>query len=74
MDGKKYKHTDVAPVGCNDCADCSSCCHFMGDTIIQDPYDLWLFSSNMRLAGGMAVSFEILILKMVHGNCLCRMD
>lgn len=61
LDGKIYKSTDCAPIGCNECADCSSCCHLMGDTIVQDPYDLWLFSSNMRLAGGAPVSFEILI-------------
>lgn len=61
LDGKKYTNTDSAPIGCNDCAGCSSCCHLMGDTIVQDPYDLWLFSSNMRLSGGLPVSFEILI-------------
>ncbi len=61
LDGKTYKHTDMAPGGCNDCAGCSSCCREMGDTVIQDPFDMWLFSSNMRLAGGIPVSFEILI-------------
>lgn len=61
LDGKEYMHTDEAPVGCDECSNCSSCCHMMGDTIIQDPYDLWLFSSNMRLAGGIPVTFEILI-------------
>ncbi len=61
LDGKEYKYSDKAPIGCNDCRDCDSCCHMMGDTIIQDPYDLWLFGSNMRVAGGAPVSFEILI-------------
>lgn len=61
LDGKIYKNNDEAPIDCNDCSGCSSCCHLMGDTIIQDPFDLWLFSSNMRLAGGMPISFEILI-------------
>lgn len=61
LDNKEYKYSDNAPIGCNDCENCSNCCHLMGDTIIQDPYDLWLFSSNMRLAGGIPVSFEILI-------------
>jgi len=61
LDGKEYRYTDEAPIGCDDCNNCSSCCHMMGDTIIQDPYDLWLFSSNMRLAGGIPVTFDILI-------------
>lgn len=61
LDGKKYGIDDAAPVGCDDCSGCSSCCHEMGDTVIQDPYDLWLFASNMRLAGGAKVTFEILI-------------
>ncbi len=61
IDGKKYKYSDMVPIGCNDCEGCSSCCHMMGDTIIQDPYDMWLFCSNMRLAGGVEVSFEVLI-------------
>lgn len=61
LDGKEYKNTDKAPVGCNDCSGCSSCCREMGDTVIQDPFDMWLFSSNMRVAGGIPISFEILI-------------
>lgn len=61
LDGKEYKYSDKAPIGCNDCKDCDSCCHMMGDTIIQDPYDLWLFSSNMKVVGGAKVTFEVLI-------------
>lgn len=61
LDDKKYKYSDKAPIGCNDCEGCSSCCREMGDTIVQDPFDMWLFASNMRLAGGVPVSFEILI-------------
>ncbi|MBQ0027213.1 MAG: YkgJ family cysteine cluster protein [Lachnospiraceae bacterium] len=61
LDGKKYNCTDVAPVGCNDCEGCSICCREMGDTIIQDPFDMWMFCSNMRLSGGMQVTFELLV-------------
>lgn len=61
LDGKEYRSYEAAPVGCDDCKGCSSCCREMGDTVIQDPYDLWLFTSNMRLAGGAKVSFDILI-------------
>lgn len=61
LDGKKYTVDDLAPVGCDDCSGCSICCREMGDTIIQDPYDMWLFCSNMRLSGGMQVTFELLV-------------
>lgn len=61
LDGKKYGKNDMAPIGCDDCKGCSSCCHEMGDTVILDPYDLWLFASNMRLEGGAKVTFEILV-------------
>lgn len=61
LDGKKYKKSDSAPIDFNECEGCDSCCHIMEDTIVQDPYDLWLFCSNMRIAGGMPVTFEILI-------------
>lgn len=61
LDGKEYKCTDKAPVGCNECDNCSSCCKSTADTIIQDPYDMWLFAANMRIAGGLPVTFEILI-------------
>lgn len=39
LDGKEYRSYEAAPVGCDDCKGCSSCCREMGDTVIQDPYD-----------------------------------
>jgi len=61
LNNKKYKYTNKAPIGCDDCNGCSECCHFMGDTIIQDPYDMWNFSTHMKLAGGLAITFDLLI-------------
>ena len=61
LNNKKYGHDDMAPIGCDDCRDCDSCCHGMGDTIVQDPYDMWLFCKNMRVAGGAQITFELLI-------------
>lgn len=61
LDGKKYKYIEEAPVGCNDCEGCSLCCREMGDTIVQDPYDMWNFCTNMKLAGGAQVTFELLV-------------
>lgn len=61
LDGIKYNNTETVPIGCDDCSGCDICCHEMGDTIIQDPYDLWNFTSHMKLAGGAPITFEILI-------------
>jgi len=58
---KEYFYTNKAPIGCNDCMGCSECCHDMGDSIVQDPYDFWNFSTHMKVAGGEAITFDLLI-------------
>ncbi|MDO4966504.1 MAG: YkgJ family cysteine cluster protein [Lachnospiraceae bacterium] len=40
-DGKKYKSSDMAKIGCNDCSGCSKCCHHMDGLITLDPYDIY---------------------------------
>ena len=52
---------DFAPVGCEDCKGCYSCCTEMGDSIIQDPFDYWIFSRNMKLQGGGRITFDMLV-------------
>ena len=42
FDGHFYRPEDLAPVGCGDCAGCSACCRNTGDTIILDPYDMFM--------------------------------
>ena len=42
FDGHFYGPEDPAPVGCGDCAGCSACCRNTGDTIILDPYDMYM--------------------------------
>lgn len=37
-----YSSNDMAKLGCNECSGCSSCCRGMGQSIILDPYDLFL--------------------------------
>lgn len=54
-DGRLYGLNDMAKLGCNDCAGCSSCCRGMGNTIVLDPYDVW------RLTGGLGVSLQQLL-------------
>lgn len=54
-DGKFYTANDMAKVGCNECAGCSSCCQGMGNSIILDPYDIY------GLEAGLGVTFERLM-------------
>lgn len=58
---KNYKSNDFVPIGCEECNGCCSCCTQMGDSIIQDPFDFWLFSNNMQIAGGGKITFEMLV-------------
>lgn len=45
-DGYFYAPEDLVPVGCSDCAGCSACCRNTGDSIILDPYDMYLLSKG----------------------------
>lgn len=54
-DGKLYGPDDLVKAGCNDCKDCSACCHDMGNSIILDPFDIY------RLKTGLSMSFEELL-------------
>ncbi len=45
-DGHFYGPDDMVPVGCADCAGCSACCRNTGDSIILDPYDMYLLSKG----------------------------
>ena len=36
-----YSASDMAKLGCGDCAGCSSCCRGMGQSIVLDPYDIY---------------------------------
>ena len=54
-DGERYRNSDMAKVGCNDCKGCCDCCKGMGSSIVLDPYDVH------RLTGHLNRSFESLI-------------
>ena len=41
-DGRFYTPDDYVPVGCEDCAGCSDCCRNTGDSIILDPFDMYM--------------------------------
>lgn len=58
-DGKLYRSSDMARLGCNDCEGCSACCSGMGNSVVLDPYDIW------RLEQGLGISFAQMIGKQV---------
>ena len=58
-DGKLYRSSDMAKLGCNDCAGCSACCKGMGNSVVLDPYDVW------RLERGLGLPFAQMISKQV---------
>ena len=58
-DGKLYRSSDMAKLGCNDCEGCSACCRGMGNSVVLDPYDIW------RLSKGLQIPFASMIGKQV---------
>ena len=54
-DGKLYRSSDMAKLGCNNCEGCSACCKGMGNSVVLDPYDVW------RLSKGLAIPFANMI-------------
>lgn len=54
-DGKLYRSSDMARLGCNDCEGCSACCRGMGNSVVLDPYDA------RRLEKGLGMPFASLI-------------
>lgn len=61
-DGKKYHSNDMVKVGCNDCEGCSECCRNTGKSIVLDPWDIYMLTTNLRC------SFEALLTKYVELN------
>lgn len=46
-DGNLYTSDSLVKINCNDCDGCSECCHKVGNSIILDPYDIWLLTTNL---------------------------
>lgn len=61
-DGKLYGADSLVKVGCQDCKGCSACCHDMGQSIVLDPYDIWM------LTGGLNKTVEELLVDALELN------
>lgn len=46
-DGRKYRRSDMVKLGCNECAGCSDCCHKVGDSIVLDPWDIYMLTLHL---------------------------
>ena len=46
FDGNYYSPGDMVLVGCSDCAGCSECCRNTGDSIILDPWDMYMLTKG----------------------------
>lgn len=69
MEELLYDSNDMVRAGCNDCKGCFDCCVGMGESIVLDPYDIYLLTTNLNC------SFEALLqqhieLKVVSGLIL----
>lgn len=50
-----YDSNELVKIGCNDCQGCFDCCCGMGESIILDPYDVYLMEKNLKC------TFEMLL-------------
>ena len=50
-DGRIYGLQDMAKLGCRDCEGCSECCRSVGDTIVIDPWDMYMLQQATGLSG-----------------------
>lgn len=58
-DGRLYRQSDMAKVGCNDCKGCSDCCRGMGSSIVLDPYDCFMLCKNLGESFESLLSYAI---------------
>lgn len=50
-----YDSNDMVKTGCNDCKGCFDCCCEMGNSIVLDPYDIYMLEKNLHC------TFEMLL-------------
>ena len=68
-DGKLYRSSDMAKLGCNDCAGCSACCKGMGNSVVLDPYDVWRLEKGLHLPLTRMIGQQV-VLSVVDGLIL----
>lgn len=66
-DGKRYHANDMVKIECNDCRGCSECCHEMDDTIVLDPYDIYMLMKATGMNFEQLLSAGRISLRVVDG-------
>lgn len=46
---KLYTSSDMVKADCGGCKGCHDCCCGMGDSIVLDPYDIYLMNQNLKV-------------------------
>ncbi len=73
-DGRKYYRNDLAKLGCGDCAGCSACCHKVGDSIVLDPWDIFMLASHLNCSFQALLEGNRVALGVVDGLILPHMQ
>lgn len=60
-DGKLYRSSDMAKLGCRDCEGCSACCRGMGNSVVLDPYDVRRLSRGIGKTLSQMLGKEVLL-------------
>ena len=60
-DGKLYRSSDMARLGCNDCEGCSACCKGMGNSVVLDPYDVWRLERGTGKTLAQMIGTEVML-------------
>lgn len=69
-DGKYYELEEMVRANCRDCVGCHDCCVGMGDTIILDPYDVWMLKRTKGMSLQEFIDAGILSLTVTGGLVL----
>ncbi len=69
-DGKLYELDQLVRANCQDCVGCHDCCVGMGDTILLDPYDIWMMKRVTAMSTQEMLGQRLISLKVVEGLVL----
>ena len=69
-DGKLYELEEMVRANCGDCVGCHDCCVGMGESIVLDPYDVWMLKNNLGKTMEQLLGQRLLSLGMEKGFVL----
>lgn len=60
-DGRLYTSSDLVKADCQGCDGCSACCRGMGNSVVLDPWDIWMISrgTGKEFDGLLSESIEL---------------